>query len=247
MAAILIIGGVAGIGGAAARAFRGRGDDVLLADPDADAAMALAAEFQPGRCIASGFDIAAPGDPVRVVAAAVAAFGRLDAVFVNVSRMTAAPLYAWTPESWDVDIAINLRLPFLVAQAAAPALAAAGGGSIILTGSTASLRGGAGSPAFHAAKAGLLGLCRSLAAELAAQSIRVNCILPGWIDTPFSNAGLHKMPDPAAALAEVVAGIPMRRLGSAEEAAETVLFLASAASRYITGTAIVIDGGLTAI
>ncbi len=246
MSAILIVGGAGGIGGAAARAFRHRGDDVLIADPDVGAE-ALVAEPAPGRGIATVFDLADPDDPRRLVAKVLDAFGRLDVVFVNISLMAAAPLADWTWAAWERGIAVNLGIPFLIAQAAAPALAAAGGGSIILTGSTASLRGGAGSPAFHSAKAGLLGLCRGLAAELAPKDVRVNCILPGWVDTPFSNAQWRKKPDPDAALAAVVAGIPMGRQGTAEEAAQSVLFLASPASRYITGTTLVVDGGLTAI
>jgi len=219
----------------------------LLADPDAAAAVALATEPAPGPSFGLSCDLAAIEDPARLVAAAIERFGRLDAVFVNANAMASAPLDEWTSAQWEYDLAINLRTPFLIAQAAAPRLAEGGGGAIVFTGSTGSLRGGAGSPAFHAAKAGLLGLVRSLAAELAPRAVRVNCVLPGWIDTPFSNARRLAQPDPEAALATILGGIPMRRQGAPEEVAETVLFLASPASRYVTGAAIVVDGGLTAI
>ena len=161
--------------------------------------------------------------------------------------LESAPLQDWTPQRWNRSLALNLSSPFFLAQAAAPALARSDNGCIIFTASTGALRGHAGMPAYHATKSGLLGLCRALADELAQQGTRVNCLLPGWIDTPFNNTFWSFQADPAAAERELLRQIPMRRQGTPEDVAGSVLFLASPASRYVTGTSIVVDGGYTAV
>ena len=102
-------------------------------------------------------------------------------------------------------------------------------------------------PAYHATKAGLLGLSRALADELGPQGVRVNCILPGWIDTPFNDPFWRFQPDRKAAEQELVAKIPLGRQGAPDDVAGAVLFLASPAARYVTGASLVIDGGYLAV
>ena len=247
MGVVLIAGGSSGIGLAAMRAFRARGDCVLLADIDGKRAGQAAAEPGTGAARAFTCDLSVEHGPRAAVGAALDAFGRLDCVFANAAILESAPLQDWTPERWNRALALNLSSPFFLAQAAAPALARSDNGSIIFTASTGALRGHAGMPAYHATKSGLLGLCRALADEFAAQGTRVNCLLPGWIDTPFNNSFWAFQSDPAAAERELLRQIPMRRQGTAEDVAGTVLFLASPASRYVTGTSIVVDGGYTAV
>jgi 3-oxoacyl-[acyl-carrier protein] reductase len=247
MATIIVAGGATGIGRASVIAFSAQGDNVLLADSNGAGAMAVAEAAGPGPVRVVAMDLADPAAPARAVAAALDMFGGLDTVFVTAAVMTAAPLAHWTVEMWDRSTALNLRMPFLFAQSARAALRQSDHGSIIFTSSTAALRGHAGMPAYHATKAGLTGLCRSLADELGPEGIRVNCILPGWIDTPFNNAFWDHQTEPDARLREMEAKIPLRRQGSPQEVAGTVLFLASAAARYITGSAIVVDGGYTVI
>lgn len=220
---------------------------MLLADIDGAAAQAACAEAGSGAAKAFACDLADPAAPARAVEAAVARFGGLDTVFANAGLLQSAPLGEWRLEDWQRALAINLTAPFLLAQAAAPHLRRSGNPSLLFTASTGALRGHAGMPAYHACKAGLVGLCRSLADELSPDGIRVNCILPGWVDTPFNDAFWSHQPDRAAAEQAIARSIPMRRQGTPEEIAGSVLFLASHAAAYITGTTLVVDGGYTAV
>jgi NAD(P)-dependent dehydrogenase (short-subunit alcohol dehydrogenase family) len=247
MASVLIAGGATGIGLAALRAFRRRGDSVVLADLDGAAAEVAVAEDLPGPARALQCDLADPAAPARAVEAAVAFGSGLDVVFGNAGVLTAAPLAEWTVAMWDRSAAVNLRAPFLLAQAAAPHLARSDVGSMIFTSSTGAFRGHAGMPAYAATKAGLVNLVRALADELSPQGVRVNCICPGWIDTPFNDSFWHHQDDPEAALASLVGSIPMRRQGVPEDVTGTVLYLASPASGYVTGQALVVDGGYLSV
>ena len=247
MGVILIAGGATGIGLAATRAFRARGDSVLLADKNFAAALEVAAEPLPGRATAFDADVRV-GDAVRAsLTACVAAYGTLDTVFVNAGVLISMPLERWTPEDWDLSLAVNLRAPFFFSQAAAPHLKQSPNASIIFTSSTGAIRGHAGMPAYHASKAGLIGLVRSLADELSPFGVRVNCICPGWIDTPFNQPFWSFQEDRDAATSELIKKIPLRRQGTPDDVTGLILFLASRESRYITGTSVVIDGGYTAI
>jgi len=248
MTTILVAGGASGIGAAAVRAFRHRGDTVLLADRNAEAGQRLVAEDLPG---AAGFlscDFrAAEAAGAAVRAAAELGHGSLDAVFYNAAVLQAMPLAEWTIDEWDHSAAVNLRAPFLVCQAAAPYLRRADQGRVVLTSSTGALRGHAGMPAYHATKAGLLGLVRSLADELGPDGITVNAVCPGWVDTPFNDAYWAHQADPAAAVTALAAQIPLRRQATSEDVSGLLLFLVSSASSYITGQALVVDGGYTAV
>ncbi len=248
MTTILVAGGSSGIGAAAVRAFRQRGDDVLLADRNAEAGQQLAREELPGsmRFLECDFGRVEAAE-AAVRAAAELGGGSLDAVFYNAAVLEARPLAEWTAEEWDRSAAVNLRAPFLASQAAAPYLRRAAQGRIVLTSSTGALRGHAGMPAYHATKAGLLGLVRSLADELGPDGVTVNAICPGWVDTPFNDAYWSHQPDPAAAVCELTNQIPLRRQAHSAELSGLLLFLISEASSYITGQALVIDGGYTAV
>lgn len=247
MAVVLIAGGASGIGRAALTAFRAQGNDVLLADIDGPAAELAVSETSAGRGKAFRCDLAEPKAAEDAVAASIEAFGALDTVFVNAGVLASAPLGEWTVAMWQRSLAVNLTAPFLITQAAAPQLARSDNASVIFTSSTGALRGHAGMPAYHATKAGLLGLCRSLADELGPNGIRVNCLLPGWIDTPFNAPFWRFQEDAAAAQAALVKTIPLRRQGVPDDVAGVVLFLASPAARYVTGTSIVVDGGYSAV
>lgn len=247
MATVLVAGGSTGIGRAVVRALRRRGDTVLLADRDEAGARAVVTEDLPGRAAALPCDLATVDGPQRAVDAAADLGGGLDVVFGNAGLLLAAPLAEWTVEQWDRTMAVNLRAPFLLAQAAAPHLRRSACPRLVFTSSTGALRGHAGMPAYHASKAGLVNLVRALADELGPDGITVNAVLPGWIDTPFNDAFWHHQSAPDAARAALEASIPLRRQGTPEDVVGTVLFLASPASAYVTGQALVVDGGYSAV
>jgi dihydroanticapsin dehydrogenase len=246
MGNVIVAGGATGIGRAAVRGFRARGDNVLLVDHRPQAAD-LATEQAPGAIRFIQRDLSEVNAPAEIVAAAVAEYGSLDTVLITAALMLSAPLSEWTHEMWDKSVALNLRMPFFFAQAAAPHLAKSDNASLILISSTGAIRGHAGMSAYQATKAALPGLCRSLTAELGPLGVRINTILPGWIDTPFNDPFWEFQKNPTERRVEIDRQIPLRRHGQPDEVSSMVLFLASPAGRYIAGTSIVIDGGYTAV
>lgn len=247
MGTVLIAGGATGIGRAALRGFRAQGDDVVLADINTDAGDAAVAEMGTGGALFVAADLADPETPWRLVAACLSAFGGLDTVFFNAAVLNSAPLGEWTRDDWARSLSVNLTAPFFLVQAAAPLLRLSKNASVILTASTGALRGHAQMHAYHATKSGLLGLGRSLADELGPDGIRVNTLLPGFIDTPFNAPFWAAQADPDAAQQTLAASIPLKRQGEPEDVAGVVTFLASTAARYVTGTQMVVDGGYSAV
>ena len=246
MGNVIVAGGATGIGRSAVRGFRERGDNVLLVDHRPQAAE-LVGEEAPGAIRFIQRDLADPDAPAQIVDEAVATFGSLDTLLVTAALMLSAPLGDWTREMWDRSVALNLRMPFFFVQAAAPQLAKSDNASILLISSTGAIRGHAGMSAYQATKAALPGLCRSLTAELGPRGIRINTIMPGWIDTPFNDPFWQYQKEPEERRAEIERQIPLRRQGHPDEVSSMVLFLSSPAGRYVAGTSIVIDGGYTAV
>ena len=244
----LVLGGATGIGGAIARALAVRGDRVVVADRNADAGRELVKSIGSSQALFVECDLeqdSASAD--AVVAATEFSNGELDDLVYTAGLLEAMPLAHWSRRAWDRSLAVNLTAPFFAVQAARPALALSHRGRVILTSSTGALRGHAGMPAYHASKAGMLGLMRSLADELAIDGTTVNSILPGWIDTPFNDTYWSHQADPDAARTALESSIPLKRQGVPDEVTGAVLFLASSQSSYITGQSIVIDGGFTAV
>lgn len=238
MAAILVIGGASGLGGEIAQAFAQQGDVVLLMD-----------ETAPKGCLVdfAALELAAADAGKKIAHEVLNKLGRLDALVIAASAMESAPIEGWTAVMWDRACAINLRLPFLAVQGILPLLQASTNASVTIVSSTATLRGQPYTHAYQATKAGVAGLVRSLAAELGPDQIRVNAVLGGWLDTPLTRAYWDTIPDAPSARAGVEGRIPLRRHGSATEAAALVRFLASDAASYMTGAMLPVDGGDTAV
>ena len=241
---VLVTGGTSGIGLAAATLFHSEGAQVVVVGNDPDRLGAAAAAI--GRnALALRADLRQPADIDRVIEAVHERFGRLDIVFANAGLGLAAPLEAVTETQIDEQLAVNFKGLFFTVQKAVPLMGK--GASIVLTTSFLNAVGTPGLSVLSATKAAVRSLARSLGAELAPRGIRVNAVSPGPISTPFAGKmGLSKAE--LKAMAESVeAQVPLQRLGEAEEVARAALFLAGPDSSYVTGTELVVDGGLTQI
>ncbi|QEH96851.1 SDR family NAD(P)-dependent oxidoreductase [Gluconobacter thailandicus] len=246
MATVIVAGGATGIGRACVREFRTRGDNVLLID-HREQAQAVADEVHVGECVFLQRDLADPAVPQEAVDLAVSRFGGVDTLLVTAAVMMSASLADWTNDMWDRTVALNLKMPFFFTQVAAPFLAISDNPSVVFISSTGAIKGHAGMSAYQATKAALPGLARSLTAELAPKGIRINCVLPGWIETPFNDPFWSYQRDPDEKRQLIDRQIPLGRHGTPDEVAALVLLLSSAAGRYMAGTSFVVDGGYTAV
>ena len=243
----VITGGASGIGAATVKRFCAEGAAVVIADLNEAGGRELAETISAGGGRASfhRVDVSAEADVRGAIEHAVSTYGRLDTIFNNAGLGGAiGPLEETSVEDWDRTQAVLLRGVFLGMKHAIPHMKAGGGGSIISTASVAGIRGGAGPHSYSAAKAGVINLTRSASIELGPHHIRVNCICPGGIHTPLIAS---RFPGGAEALTPLMAMLqPVPRPGYPEDIAAMALFLASDESSFVTGAAMVVDGGFTA-
>ncbi|WP_424533255.1 SDR family NAD(P)-dependent oxidoreductase [Sphaerisporangium viridialbum] len=238
--AVLVTGAASGIGRATVELFAERGAGVVAVDHD-EAGLKALADIE--RVVTLAGDVSAEDTNQAAVALAVERFGRLDGAILNAGIGGTLPFeYPGAVEAADRIISVNLRGPILGIRAAAPALRAAGGGSIVVTASVAGIRADPGNWAYNATKGALINLVKAAALDYAVQGIRVNAVAPGLTRTRI-NAGVHQNP---ALLALIERNIPLQRFAEPREQAEAIWFLASPAASYITGTSLVVDGGLDA-
>jgi len=242
----IITGAASGIGRGTAIRFAGEGAAVVIADLNAEGGEAAVRDCKEngGRAVFQKADVSAEAEIKALVARAIKEFGRLDVIYNNAGIGGAVgPLEQITALDWDKSFAVLMRSVFLGMKYAVPELRKAGGGSIISTASVAGIRGFNGLHAYCAAKAGVVNLTRSAALEFAKDKIRVNCICPGGINTPILHRNQPGMKD---AMEQWMAhGQPLQRAGHPEDIANMALFLASDDSNWVTGQAMVVDGGLT--
>lgn len=233
----LITGGARGQGAVEARRFVEEGATVVLGDVLDAEGRATAAAIGPQASYLQ-HDVTDPASWSSVVTSVLDRFGRLDVLVNNAGIFRTRGLLDTSPELWQQMVAVNQTGVFLGMQAVAPAMVAAGRGSIVNISSIAGLQG-TSSFAYSATKWALRGMTRSAARDLAPHGVRVNSVHPGIIDT----AMLDELGDGREA---VVRRIPLGRVGVSEEVAELVLFLASDRAAYCTGHEYVVDGGMTA-
>jgi NAD(P)-dependent dehydrogenase (short-subunit alcohol dehydrogenase family) len=236
---VFVSGGGSGIGAAFVRAFAAQGAAVAFVDVDDAASTALAAELG-GRVGYWRCDVRDIAVLRASLAAAADRFGAIGVLVNNAARDDRHTLADLTPEYWDENQAVNLRHHVFAAQAVAPGMAAAGGGSIINMGSVSWMRGRPGMVAYTTAKAAIMGLTRTLARALGPDGIRVNSLVPGAIVTARQQA-LWMTP---AQEQEVLGQQCLKFRLDADDVARAALFLASDASRGITGHNLVVDAGL---
>jgi NAD(P)-dependent dehydrogenase (short-subunit alcohol dehydrogenase family) len=240
--AALITGGNSGIGLATAKLFVAEGARVVITGRNQATLEAAANELGPNvlAVVADATDIAATEN---AVAEAVKKFGKLDIVFANAGIAGNTPIGGTTLAAFETVIRTNITSVFFTVQAAVPHLN--DGGSIILNGSVISVLGNPGYAAYAASKAGVRGMARVMASELAPRGIRVNVVAPGAAKTPIWNGAAPTAAAFAALDQRISRSIPLGRLGEAEEVAKTVLFLASDDASNVNGAEIFVDGGST--
>jgi len=242
----LITGGGSGIGRATALLFASEGARLAVVDRAEDNARVVAAEITQGggEAIAIVADVSKAADTERMVAETVGRFGRLDILYNNAGIGFARRTHLLTEEEWDRTIDVDLKGVFLGCKYALPELMKRGG-AILSTASVAGIEGFRQMAAYCAAKAGVILLTKSLAMDYAEHGIRVNCICPGSIETPLYESGFDNLtPEKRARAHQMFAAMHLLgRAGSPEEIARAALFLCSQDASFITGQAVVVDGG----
>lgn len=241
----VITGGASGIGKASAYLLARKGARIALVDWDESSCSETVEVIkqQGGKAIALPADVSDSFQVEGIMQETVAQFGRLDILLNNAGIN---PYIGMTEEiirnDWQKVLSINLDGAFLCSKFAIPEMLKNNGGSIINTSSVIGPVWGEGkSIGYATSKAGLVGLTKSMAFEYGPKGIRVNCICPGFIETPMSDAEFNNQQEKE----DYAKRIPLKRPGSPEEVADLVAFLASEQASYITGSIIVIDGGLT--
>ncbi len=242
---VIVTGASSGIGAAVADRFAREGADLVVTAHPRDASLleqhAARLRSLGARVETASGEQADPSTAARAVESALEAYGRIDVLVANAGFSYFEELLDAPDDHWRDMIEVNLSGTYYLISRAARAMAERGGGAIVVTASTGGLVGDELQVHYNAAKAGLIGLTRSLAVALARFGIRVNAIAPGWVETPLSRS---KLDSPFWGHSRRL--IPMRRAARPEELANVYAFVASDEASYLTGATIVVDGGLTA-
>jgi NAD(P)-dependent dehydrogenase (short-subunit alcohol dehydrogenase family) len=242
----VITGAGSGIGRATALLFASEGAKLVIGDKSEgvhETAKAIRAEG--GEVTALQMNAGKEADVKNLVQTARTSYGGLDIAYANAGVSGGLPgIFDQTEEDWQQILQVNLIGPFLLIKHASQEIMKRGSGSIICTASVAGLRSGAGGPAYSASKAGVINLVMTSAQQLSGTSVRVNAICPGLIETGMTERAFEYAREKG--VTEKIGRLnPLRRAGQPIEIAQTALFLASDASSYVNGQAIVVDGGLS--
>ena len=240
----IVTGGGSGIGEATSLRFSQEGAAVIVADMRLRKAEAVAKQIneQGGHALAIEVDVSIAESVATLVDRTVAEYGQLDVMFNNAGTLRPGTVIELDVDDWDLVMGVNVRSVYLGGKFAIPAMLNSGGGSIINTASISGLHGDGGAVAYAASKAAVINLTRAMSTDHAADGIRVNAICPGTIETP---PVMRMMEDPVALEINMRAHA-IGRLGRPEEIASAALWLASDESSFVSGEAIVVDGGLRA-
>lgn len=241
---IAVISGAAsprGIGLATARTFAAHGAKVVILDLDAQAAQTAAASLEGAGHLGLACDVTDKSACKQAAAQVLQHYQRIDVLVNNAGVTQPVKIMEIDPASWDRIMDVNLRGVLYLSQAFIPTFRAQRSGAIACMSSVSAQRGGGifGGPHYSAAKAGVLGLAKAMARELGPDNVRVNCVTPGLIQTDITGDKLTPQ-----LRGEILKGIPLARLGQAQDVANAYLFLASDLSSYITGAVIDVNGGM---
>jgi NAD(P)-dependent dehydrogenase (short-subunit alcohol dehydrogenase family) len=242
----IITGQASGIGAAVARRFAAEGAAVLGVDRDRARGEEVAAAIERDGGIAAFHEADVSREPAvqGMIAACLERFGRLDVLVNNAAIQYEVPLHETTLRQWQDMLDVNLTGVFLGCKYAVPAMIAAGAGVIINMSSVLGLVGDAKLAGYCATKGGILSLTRAVAVEYGRRGIRAVCICPADVDTPLNQVYFNSYPDPAAARQSIEEEYPLGRIAGPDEIARVAVFLASDDATFISGTPIVVDGGL---
>ncbi len=244
----IITGAASGIGAGTAEVFAEAGARLVLVDRDEAGLAAVRdglAETGTEVVLCDG-DVAEPETARRAVAAALAAFGRVDVLFNNAGVMTSGDFLAVDEAAWDAVLNPNLRGIYLMCRAAIPSMLERGRGAIVNTSSVMAFLTEPGYEAYTTSKAGIIGLTKALAVSYAEQGIRVNCICPGWVDTPMNRRLAEELGGMDKLTPIIKRQQPLARMVTTREVGNAVCFLASDDASGITGAVLCVDGAASA-
>lgn len=241
----IVTGGAGGIGRATCLALAAEGAAVAVVDLNGDAADAVAAEIRAagGTAIAIAADVSQEADIRRVVETAVAEFGTVNVAFNNAGIIRRSTAEEIEVDEWDLVFGVNVRAIYLMCKYVVPIMRAAGGGSIVNTGSGWGLKGGGRALSYCASKGAVVNMTRALAIDHGPDGIRVNSVNPGDVNTGMLRDEARQLGEDTDAFLAEAADRPLRRMGEPREIAQAVVWLASDDSSYVTGSALVVDGG----
>ena len=242
----VITGAATGIGQTTAQLFAREGAQVVIADLNEEDAQETVDNInsENSRAWFVRTDVSRAEDMEALMKSAAELMGGIDVIFNNAGAQRSGAVTDFDESEWDLLMDINPKSCFLGAKYSVPYLRERGGGSIVNMASIAGLKGGPGMTAYSASKGAVVAFTKALAAELAPDNIRVNCVCPGWIDTPFNQPAIEFMGGRTNQEGMVQQTVPLQRQGTPEEIAPGILYLASEASSYMTGKELIIDGGL---
>lgn len=241
----LITGGASGIGRATALLFAREGAIVVIADLNAQVGETVVDEItrSGGRATFEPADVTEAEDCRRLAERTIREFGGIDILFNNAGIIRRATILDLSEDDWDRVMAVNVKSIYLLSREVIPHMQKQGGGSIINTASGWGLAGGAKAAVYCASKGAVVLLTKAMAIDHGPQKIRVNCICPGDTDTAMLRAEAQQLGEANDRFLADAAKRPLGRVGSPDEIAHAVLYLASDASSFVTGTALVVDGG----
>lgn len=241
----LITGGASGIGKATAELFAQEGAAVTIADLNAQEGQSVVQAIigDGGDALFVRCDVSSARECQQAVGRTVERWGRLDILFNNAGVTRRASVIETTEEEWDWVMAVNVKSIFLMSKAAIPLMVEAGGGVIINTGSGWGFVGGKDAVSYCASKGAVIQLTKAMALDHGAQNIRVNAVCPGDTDTPMLANEAEQLGQSHQAILTESIHRPLGRVGCPEEIAQAVLYLASDASSFVTGTTLLVDGG----